>query len=123
MFFEYPRLLWLLVLPLLLVARYLYLERKGRKPHLRVSTVIPWKQGGASLLGLVRHLPFVLRIAALVLLIVCIARPRSSTQMERIDTEGIDIVLAMDVSSSMLARDFKPDHISAAKGIAIEFIA
>jgi len=70
-----------------------------------------------------RHLPFAFRIAALSLIIVAIARPRSSSQMEKIDTEGIDIVLAMDVSTSMLARDFNPDRISAAKDIAIEFIA
>ena len=123
MFFEYPKLLWLLVLPLLLVAHYLYLELRERKPHLRVSVLAPWKQGGGSVLGVLRHLPFVLRIAALCLIIVCIARPRSSTQMERVDTEGIDIVLAMDVSTSMLARDFKPDRISAAKDVAVQFIA
>ena len=123
MFFEYPRLLWLLVLPLLLVARYLYGELRSRRPHLRVPILAPWQQGGGSVWPLLRHLPFVLRTAALCLLVVCIARPRSSTQMERIDSEGIDIVLAMDVSSSMLARDFKPDRISAAKDIAVEFIA
>ena len=71
---------------------------------------------------MVRHLPFLLREAALALIIICLARPRSSTEMEKVDTEGIDIVLAMDVSTSMLARDFKPDRISAAKDIAIEFI-
>ena len=57
------------------------------------------------------------------MIIVAIARPRSSEEMERIDTEGIDIVLAMDVSTSMLARDLTPDRISASKDIAIEFIA
>ena len=123
MFFEYPKLLFLLAIPLLLVARYLYLELKEKKPHLRVSSVTPWKEGGRSVLGIVRHLPFVLRIAALSLIIVAIARPRSKSEMERIDTEGIDIVLAMDVSTSMLARDFKPDRLSAAKDIAVEFIA
>ncbi len=123
MFFEYPKLLFLLAIPLLLVARYLYLELKEKKPHLRVSSVTPWKEGGRSVLGIVRHLPFVLRIAALSLIIVAIARPRSKSEMERIDTEGIDIVLAMDVSTSMLARDFKSDRLSAAKDIAVEFIA
>ena len=57
------------------------------------------------------------------MIIVAIARPRSSEEMERIDTEGIDIILAMDVSTSMLARDLTPDRISASKDIAIEFIA
>ncbi|MDD6151352.1 MAG: VWA domain-containing protein [Bacteroidales bacterium] len=123
MFFEYPGLLWLLVLPLLLVFHYIWLELSGRRPHLRVSSVYPWKSGGFTVLSVLRHLPFALRIAALSLIIVAIARPRSSTQMEKVNTEGIDIVLAMDVSTSMLARDFTPDRISAAKDIAIEFIA
>ncbi len=123
MFFEYPKLLFLLAVPLLLILHYLYLEWKRRNPHLRVSSAAPWTAGGGSVLAWLRHVPFLLRIAALVLIVICIARPRSSTQMERVDTEGIDIVLAMDVSTSMLARDFKPDRISAAKDIAIEFIA
>lgn len=123
MFFEYPKLLWLLALPLLLAAHYVFLEVSGRRPHMRVSTSTPWKAAGTSSLAVLRHLPFVLRTVALCLIVIAIARPRSSTQTEKIDTEGIDIVLAMDVSTSMLARDFTPDRISAAKDIAIEFIA
>ncbi|MBO4455771.1 MAG: VWA domain-containing protein [Bacteroidales bacterium] len=123
MYFEYPRLLWLLAIPALLVLHYLWMELRGRKPHLRVSTSAPWKQGGTSPLAVLRHLPFVLRTVALVCIVLAIARPRSSTEVEKIDTEGIDIILAMDVSTSMLARDFNPDRISAAKDIAIEFIA
>ena len=123
MYFEYPYLLWLLVIPALLLALYLYRELKEREPHLRVSTVAPWMAGGKTVLAWVRHLPEALRLAALCLLIVCIARPRSKSEVEKIDTEGIDIVLAVDVSTSMLARDFKPDRLSAAKDISIEFIA
>ena len=123
MFFEYPGLLWLLALPLLLVAHYLWQELGGRRPHMRVSNLQPWLAGGRSTLAWLRHLPFILRIAALCLIIVAIARPRSSTETEKVDTEGIDIVFAMDVSTSMLARDFTPDRISAAKDIAVEFIA
>lgn len=123
MFFEYPGLLWLLLLPLLLVARYVYIELKGRRPHLRVSSAQPWTSGGRTVLSVLRHLPFALRTAALSLLIVALARPRSSDEVEKRDTEGIDIVFAMDVSTSMLARDFSPDRLSAAKDIAIEFIS
>ena len=123
MFFEYPYLLWLLLLPLLLTARYLYIELRERRPHLRVSSVRPWTKGGRSVLSVIRHLPFALRIAALSLIILALARPRSSNEVEKRDTEGIDIVLAMDVSTSMLARDFTPDRLSAAKDIAIEFIS
>ena len=123
MFFEYPALLWLLVIPALMLVHYVYIELSGRRPHLRVPDVKFWKAGGRSVLGVIRHLPFLLRTIALVMIIIAIARPRSSTKMNKIDTEGIDIVLAMDVSTSMLARDFTPDRISAAKDIAIEFIS
>ena len=123
MFFEYPSLLWLLLVPVLLAALYIYRELAARVPHLRVSNAAPWLSSGGSFLSVLRHLPFVLRLSALCLIIVAIARPRSSSQVEKIDTEGIDIVLAMDVSTSMLARDFTPDRISAAQDIAIEFIA
>ena len=123
MFFEYPGLLFLLIIPALLVARYIYLELSGRRAHLRVSSIKPWKSGGSSVLSVLRHAPFVLRTIALCFIIIAIARPRSSSKIDKIDTEGIDIVLAMDVSTSMLARDFKPDRISAAKDIAVEFIA
>ena len=123
MFFEYPKLLFLLIIPLLLVLRYLWIELKERRPHLRVSTAAPWKAGGRSVLEVIRHLPFALRTAALCLIIVAIARPRSSSEMEKIDTEGIDIILAMDVSTSMLAMDFKPNRLNAAKDIAVEFIS
>lgn len=123
MFFEYPALLWLLVIPALMLVHYIYIELSGRRPHLRVPDVKFWKAGGRSVLGVIRHLPILLRTIALVMIIIAIARPRSSTKMDKIDTEGIDIVLAMDVSTSMLARDFTPDRISAAKDIAIEFIS
>ena len=123
MFFEYPALLWLLVIPAFMLVHYVYIEVSGRRPHLRVPDIKFWKAGGRSVLGVMRHLPFLLRTIALVMIIIAIARPRSSTKMDKIDTEGIDIVLAMDVSTSMLARDFTPDRISAAKDIAIEFIS
>ena len=123
MFFEYPHLLWLLVIPGLLAVLYVLREILVRTPHLRVSTSVPFLAGGHSVMEYLRHLPFLLRTLALVMIVIAIARPRSSEQMEKVDTEGIDIVLAMDVSTSMLARDFAPDRINAAKDIAIEFIS
>ena len=123
MFFEYPKALFLLAIPLVLILHYLWMELSGRRPHMRVSSSAPWLSGGSSVLAWIRHLPFILRITAISLIIIALARPRSSSETEKIDTEGIDIVLAMDVSTSMLARDFEPDRISAAKDIAIEFIA
>lgn len=123
MFFEYPAILWLEFIPLLLLGFYVWQELCGRRPHMRVSTLSPWKSADTRIRALLRHIPTVLMLAAVSLIIVAMARPRSSSQMEKIDTEGIDIVLAMDVSSSMLARDFKPDRLSASKDIAIEFIS
>ena len=123
MYFEYPKLLWLLAVPALLVLHYLYLELRGRHPHMRVSTAVPWTLKRSPLMAVMRHVPSALRIFALSMIVVAIARPRSSEQMERVDTEGIDIILTMDVSTSMLARDLTPDRISASKDIAIEFIS
>ena len=123
MFFEYPDLLWLLLLLLPVVAIYVYRQVKGLEPYLVVSSVTPWLHKGGSLKKVARHIPFFLRVVALACIIVAIARPRSSSTFEKIDTEGIDIMLALDVSTSMLARDFTPDRINAAKDIAIQFVA
>ena len=123
MFFEYPKLLWLLALPLLLLGFYVYRQIKGRSPHLRVSIAAPWLSKGSVALAVLRHLPMALFTAAMVLLVIALARPRSSSEVEKVNSEGIDIVFAMDVSTSMLARDFTPDRISAAKDIAVEFIS
>lgn len=123
MFFEYPKLLWLLAVPVLLLALYIYRQIRGKEPHFRASTGAPWIAEGSSALAVLRHMPALLRTVALVMIVIAIARPRSSTDVEKVNAEGIDIVLAMDVSTSMLARDFKPDRISASKDIAIEFIA
>ena len=107
----------------LLLVLYILREVFGRQAHLRVSASAPWLKAGHSVKEYLRHLPFALMLLAMVMIVIAIARPRSSEKMEKIDTEGIDIVFAMDVSTSMLARDFNPDRISAAKDIAIEFIS
>ncbi|MBR4789089.1 MAG: VWA domain-containing protein, partial [Bacteroidales bacterium] len=83
----------------------------------------PWLSKGSVALAVLRHLPMALFTAAMVLLVIALARPRSSSEVEKVNSEGIDIVFAMDVSTSMLARDFTPDRISAAKDIAVEFIS
>ena len=124
MFFEYPRLLFLLILLAFLAGWYVYREWKGKNvPSLQVSTLLPFKSQGRSLKRILYHAPFALRLVALAALIIAMARPRSSQDYQTTTTEGIDIMLVLDVSSSMLARDFKPDRIAAAKDIAIQFIA
>lgn len=123
MYFEYPGLLWLLAIPALLVVHYIWLELARRHPHLRVSTSVPWKLAGTPFMAWLRHLPFLFRLAAVVLVIVALARPRTYEETTQVDAEGIDIVLAMDVSTSMLARDLYPDRINASKDIAVEFLS
>ena len=125
MFFEYPYLLWLEFLLVPLVALYIWRETRGASPRMTVPDVRQWTAGGRKSAPRTwfRHLPFLLFMVALALIIFALARPRSTQEVQKVDTEGIDIVLTMDVSTSMLARDFKPDRIGAAKDIAIEFIA
>lgn len=123
MFFEYPNLLWLLLLLVPLIALYVYREIRGLRPYMLVSSITPWRYKGGWFNRILMHVPFALRMIALAAIIVAIARPRSSSAFERIDTEGIDIMLALDISTSMLARDFTPDRINAAKEIAIKFIS
>lgn len=123
MFFEYTSLLFLELLLIPLVALYIWREIKGSAPTIRVSSIGPWSGKGGRLKKASRHLPFIFRTIAIAAIIVAIARPRSAQDFEKTNTEGIDIVFALDISTSMLARDFNPDRISAAKDIAIEFIA
>lgn len=123
MFFEYPYLLYLEFILIPLIAFYVWRQVKGASPSLLVPGLAPWKAKNNAAKRWLRHIPFILRMIAVAAIIVAIARPRSSKDFQKVDTEGIDIVLDMDVSTSMLARDFKPDRIGAAKDIAIEFIA
>ena len=68
------------------------------------------------------HAPFVLRIIALALIIIVLARPQTTDSWQNSEIEGIDIMLAIDVSTSMLAEDLKPNRLEAAKDVAAEFI-
>lgn len=122
-YFEYPGILYLELVLVPLSALYLWREWKKRRPSLTVATTLPFAAQRWSIKQVLRHLPFALRVIAVAALIAAMARPRSSSTFQQVDTEGIDIVLAMDISTSMLARDFAPDRIGAAKDIAIQFIA
>ncbi|MBQ0006550.1 MAG: VWA domain-containing protein [Alistipes sp.] len=122
-FFEYPHLLWLELLLVPMLAIYLWRHFRGKEPFMSFSDTLAFLRRGITVKTILMHAPFVLECLAVALMVIAIARPRSSSVNETIDTEGIDIVLALDVSTSMLARDFDPDRIEAAKGIATEFIA
>ena len=123
MFFEYPKILYLLFLLAPMLALYVWRAIKGDAASLRLPGLAPLRHAGGKWRTWLRHIPFLLKWVAVAALIVAIARPRSSSEFERTDTEGIDIIIALDVSTSMLARDFKPDRIGASKEIAIQFIA
>ena len=111
----------LIIIPLLI---YYHIKR-GQKLSGRVkySTLKHMKNMPISLRQRLRKYLFFLRVAVIALVILDIARPQSGTRQQEITTEGIDIMLVMDVSSSMLAEDFKPkNRIEAAKLVAKEFV-
>lgn len=113
-------ILYLLVIIPLAVVYYILVGR-GRATII-VSTTGS-RKAPRTLRYWLRHTPIVLRIAALAAIIIALARPVEVNHEEETTTEGIDIVIAMDISGSMLARDFTPDRLSAAKQLATEFVA
>ncbi|MBE6205294.1 MAG: VWA domain-containing protein [Rikenellaceae bacterium] len=120
--FANPYLLWLLALVVPMVAYYIYRTLQGGAA-IRISSVAGARNAPRTVRYWLRHAPFVLRVAAVVLMIVALARPQDVEEQSRTNAEGIDIMLAIDISSSMLARDFQPDRLTAAKEVAAEFIA
>ncbi len=118
--FAYPYLLWLLLLLPVLTGWYM-LKNKKSTSSITVSTVSIYKKPGSSK-NIIRHLPFILRMFSLALLIIAIARPQTRSNEERVEGEGIDIILCMDVSGSMLAEDFSPNRLEAMKEVAVNFV-
>ncbi len=110
----------LIILPLILI--WYFFRQKKQNPAVTFSASGAFKDAKPTIKQRLRHLPVLLRMLALGLLIVALARPQTASTRESIKTEGIDIVVAMDISGSMLAEDFKPNRIEAAKKNAIEFI-
>lgn len=119
--FANPHLLWLLLLLVPLVAYYVFRSRQGGAT-LQVSSTQGLRKIARTPKYYLRHLPFVLRCLTVVLLVVALARPQTSQSNETSTTEGIDIMISFDISVSMLARDFKPNRITAAKEITRDFI-
>lgn len=118
--FQNPEILWLLLVVPLLVAYHLWIGR--RSATLTVST-LGGKRAPRTFRYWLRPIPVVLRIVAIVLFIIALARPVEEHSESETTIEGVDIVLAMDISGSMLAQDFKPDRLEASKAIAAEFVA
>lgn len=120
--FAHPNILWALAVLVPLAAYYVWRELQGGAA-IDISTVEGVRRAPRTVRWYLRHLPFVLRCAAIALIIIALARPQSAEHNTRTNAEGIDIVMAIDVSTSMLARDFNPDRITAAKEVAAEFVA
>lgn len=117
----HPGILWLFLLYLPLIAWYVWKHRTAF-PSLGISTTGPFSRMGRPLKQYALHSLFVLRLLAIGSLIIVLARPQTRDAWRTSHTEGTDMVIALDISSSMLARDFKPDRLEAAKKIAAKFI-
>lgn len=120
--FAFPAAFFLLAVPLLLALWYWW-QYQYQFPELKLSSISAFSKKGSSLLGKLKALIPAARLIAFALLVVALARPQSSLKEDNIETEGIDIMLSMDVSGSMLARDLKPDRLNAAKQVAADFVS
>lgn len=119
--FANKELLWLLLAIPVIAAWYIW-KNKSFTAELKVSSISEFEGLKKSYKHYFRHSMIVLRIVAIALLIVVLARPQSRSSWKDVKTEGIDIVMALDISGSMLSKDFKPNRLEAAKEVAIDFI-
>lgn len=117
----HPGLLWLFLLYIPLIAWYI-MRHRDAYPSMGMSTVSWMAKAGRPLRQYGLYFLFVLRLLALGCIIIVLARPQSSDAWSTSKTEGTDMIITLDISSSMLARDFKPDRLEAAKKIASRFI-
>lgn len=119
--FAYPWMLWFLLLVPMLAFAY-WRRRKKLVTEVAFSSLQPFERIKPSLRERLGHVPLSLRLLALACLLIALARPQSVSSRENVSTEGIDIVMVLDISGSMLAEDFSPNRMQAAKQVADEFI-
>lgn len=117
----YPNILWLLLIIIPLVAWYIMRQRNAH-PSMGMSSTSAFADMPVSWKQYLRHFLFVLRMGAIAAIIVVLARPQMKDKWSTTSTEGTDIVLAMDISGSMYARDFEPNRFEAARAVASGFI-
>lgn len=119
--FAYAWVLYLLIAIPILIAWYFF---KGRNnfASVKYSSINIFDEAPITIRERLKHLPFILRMVALGLLIVALARPQSFTSGENVSTEGIDIAMVLDISGSMLAEDLKPNRLNAAKNVIDDFV-
>ena len=113
-------LLLLLLIPFVL---WFFLYRKKTEPTMRMSDTFPYQYAPKSWRVRLLHLPTILRTLAFILVVIVLARPQTHNSWGERSVEGIDIMLSMDVSTSMLAEDLSPNRLEAAKEVAVEFIS
>jgi len=119
--FESPSFLYLLTILPVMIAWYAWRQHKA-VASLSVPGLEQFRQKGTSFRQWLRHILFGFRTAAIGCVIIVLARPQATSSYQDVSTEGIDIILTLDISGSMLARDFRPDRLEASKNVATEFI-
>ena len=118
----YPQYLWLFLLYIPLIIWYIK-RNSLTNPTLQFSTISPLKKLPKSYKEYLRHFLFILRLCAIGCLIIVLARPQIKDHWRSSSVDGTDIVISMDISSSMLAKDYKPNRLEAAKDVASKFVA
>jgi len=120
--FNNPEYLWLLLILIPLVLWYIFKQFKS-DASMQISTTEPFSKMPKSRKHYLFHLLFLLRMLVVILLILVIARPQLSNHFQTETTEGIDIMLSLDISGTMLAEDLRPNRLEAAKNVATEFVS
>ena len=120
--FARPDYFYLLLILIPIIGWYIWKQRKS-SASMRISSVAPFVGSPKTWKHYLRHTLFALQLVVLSLLIAAMAKPQSSSSWRNQTIEGVDIVIALDISGSMLARDFQPNRLEAAKNVASEFIA
>jgi len=119
--FAYPWVLYfLIIVPLMLV--WYWFKGRQKQPSITYSSLSIFRNIAFSWRERFRHIPIILRVLAVALLIIALARPQNFSSGENIYTEGIDLAMVLDISGSMLAEDLKPNRIEAAKNVIDNFI-
>nr|WP_321378288.1 VWA domain-containing protein [uncultured Bacteroides sp.] len=122
MIFANIHYLFLLILLIPYIMWYILKQRKN-EASLQVSDTRVYAHAPKSYKIYLLHAPFILRVIAFVMLVLILARPQTTNNWKNTETEGIDIMIALDISSTMLAEDLKPNRLEAAKDVATEFIS
>lgn len=117
----HPQLLWLFIVFVPIIIWYVMRQRDSY-PSMAISSTSAFASMPRSWKQYLRHFLFILRLGALGCIIIVLARPQMKDKWSTSSTEGTDIVLALDISGSMYARDFEPSRVDAAKAVAARFI-